>query len=192
MSVSTQEKTYTLITGASMGLGKALAGECAARGRNLILVALPNEGLEGSAHALMQELESAADQREDYWKNRVQPFWQYIWPKSLDLATPEIAESLARLVIAARGEFPAALDAIRGWLKPIEHPDHVVQLLHEAGLCRRFPTKALSLLSAVIENQLWAPSELGQCLDEIVQVAPELAQDPQFRRLREYLRGHGG
>jgi hypothetical protein len=34
-------KPYTLITGASEGLGKALAIECALRGMNLVLVALP-------------------------------------------------------------------------------------------------------------------------------------------------------
>ncbi|HTE30606.1 MAG TPA: SDR family NAD(P)-dependent oxidoreductase [Chryseolinea sp.] len=36
---------YTLITGASQGLGKALAIECARRNMNLILVSLPEEGL---------------------------------------------------------------------------------------------------------------------------------------------------
>jgi hypothetical protein len=38
-------KPYTLITGASMGLGKEMAIECARRGRNLILVALPGRNL---------------------------------------------------------------------------------------------------------------------------------------------------
>lgn len=52
MADRSQEKTYTLITGASMGLGKALAKECASRGRNLILVALPNEGLGEVAETL--------------------------------------------------------------------------------------------------------------------------------------------
>jgi len=36
---------YVLITGASEGFGKALALECAARGRNLVLVALPTPEL---------------------------------------------------------------------------------------------------------------------------------------------------
>lgn len=36
---------YTLITGASSGIGKALAEECASRGMNILLVALPGEEL---------------------------------------------------------------------------------------------------------------------------------------------------
>lgn len=42
--------TYALITGASRGLGRAFADVCAARGLNLILVALPDSGLEQAAH----------------------------------------------------------------------------------------------------------------------------------------------
>ena len=150
--------------------------------------ALPQDGLEESAQALSQALEGAADQREDYWKNRAQPFWQQIWPKSRDLATPRIAESLTRLVIAARYEFPAALTAVQDWLQPIERPHYVVDLLSKSGLCKRFPTEALLLLNAVIANQQWAPRELGQCLDEIAQTAPNLAQDARYLRLREYFR----
>jgi len=37
--------TYTIITGASEGLGKSLAIECASRQMNLILVSLPHSGL---------------------------------------------------------------------------------------------------------------------------------------------------
>lgn len=153
--------------------------------------ALPQEGLEECAQALSQALEGATDQREDYWKNRVQPFWQYVWPKSRDLATPRIAESLTRLVIAVRSEFPAALAAMQDWLQPIERPDYVVYLLHESGLCSRFPADALRLLDAVVADQQWAPRELGQCLDNIEQSSPELAQDTRFQRLRVYLRRRG-
>jgi short-subunit dehydrogenase len=40
-----QERTYTLITGASTGLGKSFALECAKMGRNLLLASLPGENL---------------------------------------------------------------------------------------------------------------------------------------------------
>ncbi len=38
-------ETCTVITGASQGLGKAFAEECALRGHNLVLAALPDTGL---------------------------------------------------------------------------------------------------------------------------------------------------
>jgi hypothetical protein len=98
---------------------------------------------------------------------------------------------LTRLIIAARGKFPGALAAVQDWMQPIEHPHYVVHLLHESGLCRRYPADALRLLSAVIADQQWAPRELGQCLDEIGQAAPQLVQDAQYQRLREYFRRRG-
>ncbi|WP_017926893.1 anti-phage defense-associated sirtuin Dsr1 [Thioalkalivibrio sp. HL-Eb18] len=153
--------------------------------------ALPQEGLEECVQALSQALEGAADQREDYWKNRVQPFWQQVWPKSRDLATPRIAESLTRLIIAARGEFPAALEAMQDWLQPIEHPHYVAHLLRESGLCRQYPAEALRLLDAIIADQQWAPREFGQCVDEIGQAAPQLTRDVRYQRLSEYCRRRG-
>lgn len=43
---------YTLITGGSMGIGKALAMECAQRGMDLLLVALPGDELEDTAEEI--------------------------------------------------------------------------------------------------------------------------------------------
>lgn len=153
--------------------------------------ALPQEGLEESAQALSQALEGTADQSEDYWKNRAQPFWQQIWPKSRGLATPRISESLTRMVIAARDEFPVALAAVLDWLQPIEHPHYVVHLLHKSGMCSRYPADALGLLNAVIVDQQWGPEELGQCLDQIMQADTQLGQDARYQRLSEYSRRLG-
>lgn len=44
--VTKKNTPYTVITGASQGLGKAMANECAQKGFNLILLALPNENLK--------------------------------------------------------------------------------------------------------------------------------------------------
>jgi hypothetical protein len=152
------------------------------------LSALPQEGMHEAAQALVQALEGASEQREDYWVNRIQPFWQSIWPKSRQLASKGIAESLARLSIAARGQFRAALAVVLDWLQPIEHPHYVVHLLYESGLSGRFPEDALRLLNAVIDDQPWAPHELAQCLTAISQAAPALSQDHRYQRLAEYSR----
>lgn len=153
--------------------------------------ALPQAGLREVAQALSQALDGAGEQREEYWRNRIQPFWQHVWPKSRDLVSNGIAESLARICIAARGEFPAAFLAVKDWLRPIEHPHYVVHLLHESGLSKRFPEDVLSFLDVLLVNQPWAPSELNECLTAIVTVESNLEQDYRFQRLVGYARQHG-
>lgn len=152
---------------------------------------LPQIGLNEAAQALSQALEGAGDQREEYWENRVQPFWQHVWPKKRDLANNDIAESLARLSIAARGKFPAALSAVQDWLRPVEHPHYLVSLLHESGLCSRFPIDTLRFLSAIVGDQSWAPQELGRCLAALLQSNQQLGQESSYLRLSEYSRRRG-
>lgn len=57
---SNAEAYYTVITGASSGIGKALATECAKRGMNLLLVSLPETGLTEFANELEQNFEISA------------------------------------------------------------------------------------------------------------------------------------
>jgi short-subunit dehydrogenase len=75
---------YALITGASEGLGRAFAEECAYLGMNLILVALPTSGL----------VEVAQDVGRRYGV-RVEHV-------EMDLARPESAEALVQW-ISSRG-----------------------------------------------------------------------------------------
>ncbi|NSL85965.1 SDR family NAD(P)-dependent oxidoreductase [Chitinophaga sp. Mgbs1] len=56
-----QQLKYTLITGASSGLGKEFARQCAAMGRNLILLSLPGCNIFSLAESL--ELEYGVDVR---------------------------------------------------------------------------------------------------------------------------------
>lgn len=149
---------------------------------------LPQDGLEEAAQSLYQAVESSGDQREDYWKNRVQPFWQQVWPKSRDLATPQIAKSLCRLIIATRNELPAALAVMQSWLQPIEHPSSIIRLLHESSLCKQFPMEALQLLNTVIHDQGWVGPNLKECLEEIALAAPQLEEDFKYQRLLNYAR----
>jgi short-subunit dehydrogenase len=49
------DQFYTLITGGSMGIGRAIAFECAGRKMNLLLVSLPEPELEMTAQAIREK-----------------------------------------------------------------------------------------------------------------------------------------
>lgn len=58
--MSAESSNYALITGASLGIGRAMARECAKRGVNLVLVALPGD-----------ELTQLADELRDHYSIQV-------------------------------------------------------------------------------------------------------------------------
>jgi len=149
---------------------------------------LPQEGLHESARALVQALEGADEQKEQYWINRIRPFWQAVWPKSRQLASKVLAEQFARLAIAAGDEFPAALHTMQDWLKPLMHPDYIIHKLESLDLCSRFPKEALQLLYAIVDEHSFVHNSLGKCLEAISQTLPGLQQDLKYQKLMEYHR----
>lgn len=159
---------------------------------HVALGALPEEGLKEAARALLQALKGAAEQREDYWSNRIRPFWMEVWPKSNQFVTKDIAGTLAQLAIAARGKFPEALEMISGWLHPISNTDYIVGLLAETELPEKFPAESLRLLNELVNDDPWQPRELRKCLTAIAEKQPALAQDSRYRKLDEYARRSTG
>ena len=53
--MSSSANVYTLVTGASNGIGRAMAEECARRGFNVLLVALPEPKLDEVTHNLKEK-----------------------------------------------------------------------------------------------------------------------------------------
>ena len=56
-----KNEKYTLITGGSKGIGKAIAIECASRKMNILIVALPGEDLNNTAQELSQKFDIQSD-----------------------------------------------------------------------------------------------------------------------------------
>ncbi len=73
-----------------------------------------------------------------------------------------------------------------------DNPSYLVNLLRSAGHCRQFGAASLKLLAAIMRDQLWGWDEIGLCLNEIADGDSALANDPQFRRLREQVQLRGG
>ncbi|KTB95730.1 anti-phage defense-associated sirtuin Dsr1 [Pseudomonas syringae] len=153
---------------------------------------LPPAGLEQVAQSLAQALGSAADKREEYWRNRVVPFWRHVWPKSRDLATERIGQSLARLCLAAGHEFPSAFETVQNWIVPSQHGHFLVKTLFDSGLCKQYPKEALRFLGVIVGEGPWVPTELGGCLAEIGSSDRSLQNDPEHIRLTDYYRRYRG
>ena len=154
--------------------------------------ALPQDGLNNAADTLVRALEGAGGQRVEYWRNRVEPYHRYIWPKTQSIASASIAESFARVCVAADDAFPAALAEVQRWLQGLAYPDRVVHRLHEVKLHERFPEATLRFLDRIVgDNSHWPPRDLEECLRAIRANIPEIESDRRFRRLVEHLRVHG-
>lgn len=153
---------------------------------------LPPAALAQVAQSLAQALGSASNNREEYWRNRVVPFWRHVWPKSRDLVTERIAHSLARLCLAAGDEFPAAVETVQNWLLPIQHGHYLVKTLLDSGLCKEYPREALRFLGIIIGQEPWVPAQLSSCLAEIGSGDGSLRNDPEYCRLNDYYRRHRG
>ena len=151
--------------------------------------ALPAQGLNDSADALIRALEGAAEQHADYWLNRVDPYLRNIWPQSKSAISPEISEKFGRLCIAADSIFPTALARLQNWLIPVNYPDLLVRKLCEGDICRLFPSDALEFLSLIVDSgRSFPPLDLGHCLQIIGDADSSLKVDPRFEKLDTFLR----
>ncbi len=153
---------------------------------------LPSEGLESTAQAIVRALESAGEQRGEYWRNRVLPYLKSVWPTSTTVRTPTISGYFAHLCVAARDAFPEAVDLLRHWLQPLQDTGYPLHLLDQAKLCKQFPSDALTFLDAVLGDVTqWVPKEIVTCLNDIIGADQALANDPRFLRLIEFCRRRG-
>ena len=153
---------------------------------------LPDNALVQVAMALRKALQGAGDRRTDYWRNRVRPYLQSIWPKSRNRRTLSISEGLGYVCVAAQGSFAEALDEIGPWLQPLQFPDRLAYELHEAEICNNYPLEALSFLDRIVGSDLpLGSSYLTKCLDLIRLRDASLQGDDRFQRLANILRIHG-
>ncbi|MHB8252188.1 MAG: anti-phage defense-associated sirtuin Dsr1 [Acidiferrobacter sp.] len=151
------------------------------------MAALPQAGLVESAQALVNALQSMGKQRETYWINRIRPFWNSAWPKFSNPISPDLAEPLARLAIAAGDAFPNVVSAMRPFFVPLKNLMLVVPLLKGSGLCARYPKDALTLLARTIDGLHWIPpEEIEACMRDILNAAPELVRTRDYQNLRRH------
>ncbi len=155
---------------------------------------LPSEGLGYVANSLVRTLSGAGNQRVEYWKNRIVPYLDSIWPRSIDIVIPGILESFSLLCIRAGDAFPEATNKLKAWLQhPVDDPhkthraNRVIRELAEANLGSQFPDEALMLLDSLklSSDDAWLLSDrLSECLSTIRSGRPSLETDSRFQKLQ--------
>lgn len=153
---------------------------------------LPKERLEECARTLLQAFDSIAEvQRKTYWEEHIVPFWQKVWPKKRELATPEISAILFRMILIEPEIFPDTFDLIKDWLQPHKCRSGLLEL-SRSGLCKQYPDLVLELLNLIIPEEITGfyglADYLRACLDEIRSTDANLVNDPRYRRLDEFER----
>ena len=154
---------------------------------------LKKEDLETASQALLQAFQSTEAKKEIYWRSRVWPFIQNIWPKSMNLVSPRIAEDFAQVALASGSRFPEALSVVQPWISSIEETSVVINMLRESTLCEQFPEEALTMLDTIISERpnqyrFLDIGDFTECLDQISVHLPNIREDKRFKKLEEFLR----
>jgi len=137
------------------------------------------------------------------FRSAAAPFFQEIWPQERSLTTPGVSKALADLPATSGQAFAEAVSVIERFLVPFEcwsMQDY--GLYGEEGGRKKLTliddeTKAralLRLLDLTVGNSDGdvVPHDLTDALDQVRSVAPQLADDPSYRRLSTAARRKAG
>lgn len=152
---------------------------------------LPQKGLDHAAQFLMRLMKGAQEPAE-YWRSRVTPYLHGVWPADERLISTSISASFARAAIAAGVAFPAAVDVVRTWVRPLPRPNGIGYDLKATSHCTEFPGASLKLLCLVVPEQLdYPPPDVLACFDAIKDAGLSLVDSEPYRKLQRVLRPGG-
>ena len=127
---------------------------------------------------------------EHLFRSAVEPFLRDVWPQERSLTSPGISDRLSRLPAITRGEFAKAVKAIERFLVPFEcwsigeyglYGDDELSMIDNEAKAEAL-LRLLDRTIGTAENAV-IPYDLGDALEQIRKVAPNLARNPEYRRL---------
>ena len=123
--------------------------------------ALPFDGLKRTAIVLCQRLESAGDKKNNFWRNRIKPFIEKIWPNQIDRSNSRLSHFLINLIIESGENFSDAVQIISCHLSPLDNGCFILKKLIDANCCKNYPQATLQLLDKV------HPTKRENCLSDL-------------------------
>lgn len=158
------------------GLSTAEASDC--------LRKLEPAGRVAVARWIESRLDGAGDRAPTLWKEEVGPWIREVWPPENQYRSSQESTALSRAVIEAGRAFPDAVEDISDYLVPVDRAGHVIHPLLEENIPQQHPESSLLLLSKIMGGDTFGYRRIGDCLNQIQEAAPEIAEESEFRMLR--------
>lgn len=146
---------------------------------------LSNQHWSDVAQTMYKMTEGAGSQAGTYWLQKVMPFWKEYWPKGATVKSERTGVMLALLCIAARDEFPNAVDTLLPWMDTIEDVHLLVHSLAKSELPSAYSSTTVNLLHALLKDHDYAPYKLKDLLKK---VQSQSLSDPERDKLDMLLR----
>jgi hypothetical protein len=131
----------------------------------------------------------ARDKAQAMWTTRIAPLLNRLWPKDRAMVDAGSAVNLAQAAVHAAGAFETAVQEITPFVTGSDQYSPVVNDLDRSEHPKEHPASTLQLLSLIVDTDCrWPDQHIRAVLTHITAANPELAEDPRFRRLDDYLR----
>jgi hypothetical protein len=153
------------------------------------LRSLDAKGRAEVARVIYRRVASARDRGQVMWTTRIAPWLERVWPKDRAMVDAGSALSLAGAAVFSGGAFDDAVARIAPFLTASDQFGSVVHDLEKSEHPNQHPASTLELLNLMVDTDCrWPDQHLRVVLTRITATKPELADDPRFRRLDDYLR----
>ncbi len=120
----------------------------------------------------------------EFWENRVEPFWEHVWPKDRSYLSSEVSESLVNLIISSEKRFERGVQLFSDWLEPMQYVATSLKKIVQNNYSTEFPEECLALLYKVTDDKsFFERGKLKTCLSEIKDAKPELENDFRYKKL---------
>ncbi|MCY4319426.1 MAG: SIR2 family protein [Alphaproteobacteria bacterium] len=149
-----------------------------------VVDALPDKGLRTVLGSLKRRLTGDAAEREQVWREKIRPWLDEYWPQAAVRNTAGTSQEILELLIECGSAFAEAAEWSLEYLRPIERPE--LYRLLESGHAEQYPESMIRVLDRVVDAevlQVFERHHLREILDALVGAKPDMAGNPQFRRL---------
>jgi len=120
----------------------------------------------------------------EFWENRVEPFWEHVWPKDRSYLSSEVSESLVNLIISSEKRFERGVQLFSDWLEPMQYVATSLKKIIQNNYSTEFPEESLALLYKITNDESFVDeNKLKTCLLAIKNARPALENDLRYKKL---------